>query len=544
MFYKNFLKCICVALTLVFSTSLIANDWLYTVRPNDDASSLGNKYLINPYRIDEVLRYNELSNNQQLQPGLVLKFPLNMLKFGPARVQVISVQGEVDYLHNNQSEPLSTAHSIRLGDRIITKEQASATLRFADKSELLLGSNSELVFDVLTRWGRTGMVDSRMRLLKGTVEGRVETLQGPGAHFEVHTPSAVATVRGTEFRVRVDKGNTSVSYNEVSEGKVKVENTVSDQLVNQGFGLVSEAGKVASEPVELLSAPTLLEPQAQFPALPVTLSWQSDPEAVTYRYELFKGDDVSQQIATGTLADTSLSMQTLEAGDYTVRMRKVAANGLEGLNTTHKFTLNGGPLAATGLTVKDENLVGDIIEFHWSSIGNTETYHLELAKDSEFKEKIMEEATSAQTFELSKTMAPGQYYWRVRGENEYGKGNYSKVETLQLVLPDPPTVAPIEDVVLGQTANIVWSSVANASSYQWQMARDKGFTDLVKTSANTDHQIQLNDLETGDYYFRVAAVGPHNSERYSQTTSFQVYEKTNGKNPFMLSSLLLILLAL
>lgn len=544
MFYKNFFKWFSLVLTLFISSQLFANDWLYTVRPNDSASSIGNKYLINPYRIDEVLKYNQIDNVQALTAGTVLKVPMQMLKFGPARVQVVSVQGQVEFLRNNQIQSLTTAHTIRLGDKILTKDNGSAMLRFADKSELLLGSNSELVFDVLTRWGRTGMVDSKMRLLKGSAEGRVEKLQGPGAHFEVHTPSAVATVRGTEFRVRIDRDNVSVTYNEVSEGKVKVDNQVSDLLIPQGFGVVSEAGKAADEAIELLEAPDFEQALDLYPAKPVTIAWSKNPQAQAYRVELFADNQYKQQLKTYLVKSTSINFNQVESGSYAVRVRAVDANGLEGLDAKHEFQLNQAPMAPHGLSAQETNLVGQELQLNWLPLENAENYEVEVARDEDFSDVFVVEPAVENSKTITADRLPGKYFWRVRGENKFGKGYYSEVATFISELPKIPSLNAVSDVLDSESAKITWEKVGLASGYQWQLATDDRFDNIIDSKTTSQTQLELENLAPGTYYFRVAAVGVHNKDRYSPAQSFEILEETNGKNPFMLSSLLLILLAL
>ncbi len=531
-------------LAVLMAFPAISDDWLYTVRRNDDATSLGNKYLINPYRIDEVLKHNQLNSSNDLKPGLVLKFPLNMLKFGPARVQVLVVQGKVTLHRGSSSVPLETALSIQLKDRIVTLDDGSVTLRFADKSELLLGSNSELTFDVLTRWGRTGMVDSRMRLTRGSVEGRVQTLEGPGAHFEVHTPSAVATVRGTEFRVRINDKQTSISYNEVSEGKVKVENRLTDELVREGFGLVTEKGKVTGKPVELLPAPGFTQYAKEYPAKPVKLAWQPDDRAKAYRVELFFGDNFKQQLSSQIIASNQVSFEQIESGTYSVRIRAIDVNDLEGLDASHQFTLNEAPSVPQNLTGKQKIWVGEQTALSWQTLEQAKQYHFELAKDASFAQILVSKKLEETQLSTGSDLAPGTYYWRVSGENEQGKGYYSQVAELSVELPAVPTIKDLADIEIGEAQQVAWQAVPNAQGYHWQLSHDKNFTDIALAGESEKAQVTLNDLEVGSYYIRVAAKGAYNQERYSQAKPFEVYEAGNGKNPFMLSSLVLILLIL
>ncbi len=541
---KKLLKGLLLVSILFLSLPLFASDWLYTVRPNEQALTIGNKYLVNPYRIDEILKYNQIEEPGKLTAGTVLKIPLNYLKFGPARVHVLSVQGDVAIISNNKRNPLTTLSSVQLGDKIITGKNSSTMIRFADKSELLLGSEAELIFDVLTQWGRTGMVDSRMRLMRGSVEGRVETLDGPGAHFEVHTPSAVATVRGTEFRVRVNKDNTEVTYNEVSEGKVQVKNNVAPLLVPQGFGTVSEKGKKADEPIELLPAPNFTLAKDVYPAKPVALEWEANAEATGYRVEIFADKLFKNQIDSRLVEANKIALNDIATGKYALRVRSIDVNGLEGIDAKHYFELHGAPESPQNLSSKEQVLSGEVLEFEWDAPNSAEGYLLEISRDENFQAIIVSQEADNTKQVLKETFSPGKYFWRVSGTNEHGTGYPSQSKIISVELPVTPTVSHVDDIEVGNSVAVYTSKVPFANSYQWQISKDRDFSKILISRTTNNPELLLEDLEQGTYFVRVAAEGPNNLERYSESKEFEVYEKGNGKNPFMLSSLLLILLAL
>lgn len=539
-------KLLLALLAIFISLPVMAADWLYTVRGKDTAASLGKKYLINPYRIDAILKYNQVQA-ENLKPGMVLKFPLSSLKFGPARVQVVVFEGDVSFRRNNLVSPLDTVISLQLNDAILTGAKSSVTLKFADNSELLLGSNSELIFDVLTSWGRTGMVDTKMRLMKGSIEGRVNELKGPGAHFEVHTPTAVATVRGTEFRVRVNAENISVSYNEVSEGKVLVENNVSDKMVPTGFGLVSQAGKAADKPIELLAPPQLINPLSQYPALPVSLDWEGDSAAEKgYRLEIFKGADFSNQIRSLVVAQSDVALNQLPAGEYTVRLRAIDSNGLEGMNRVHRFALSGAPQAPINLQVKSDLEYSETPSFNWSSSQAAQSYELQIAEDAQFKSLIAQEVTQNTSFSYTKYLSPGTYFWRVVASNKLGRGYFSDTQSFVVALPKSIAVNAINDIEVGNSPSVSWSAVPNVDQYYWQLSEDDNFEKIIDQGSTTSTQLKLDNLEENNYYFRVKAGGNNDngSHQYSEGQAFSVNQPGNGKEPFMLGSLLLVLLLL
>lgn len=534
---------------LFISFSAISADWLYTVRGKDTAASLGKKYLINPYRIDAILEYNQVQA-EDLKPGMVLKFPLSSLKFGPARVQVVAVEGDVTFRRNGVVSPLDALTSLRLNDAILTGAQSSVTLKFADKSELLLGSNSELIFDVLTKWGRTGMVDTKMRLMKGNIEGRVNKLDGPGAHFEVHTPTAVATVRGTEFRVRVSEKDTNVSFNEVSEGKVLVENNVSDKMIPTGFGLVSKAGKAADKPIELLAPPQLLNPLKQYPALPVSLDWETDSAAEKgYRLEIFKGSDFSQQIRSFVVAQSDATLQQLPVGEYTLRLRAIDGNGLEGMNRVHQFSLSDAPQAPISLNAKSTLDYSEPLSFSWSPSEAVQRHEIQIASDKAFNALVVKEAVKGTSYSYTGSLSPGVYFWRVASSNQFGQGYFSKTKTFTVSAPQKIVINSIDDVELGASVAVDWNAISSAKDYFWQLSKDDDFATVLDEGIANQTAITFDSLESGSYYVRVKAQGGHNQQNkdeyeYSSSQNFDVYEEGNGKEPFMLSSLLLMLLLL
>ncbi len=522
MMYKNFVLKLILLLVLVGATPAFTNDWLYTVRPNEAASKIGKSYLVNPYRIDEVLAYNNIVDADNLVAGTVLKIPVNYLKFGPARVQVTSVQGNVLIQNAYKESPLSTLHSVKLGDKIITGESSSAMLRFADGSELLLGSQSELIFDVLTQWGRTGMVDSRMRLLKGSAEGRVNKLQGSKSKFEVHTPSAVATVRGTEFRVRVGKDNSSVSFNEVSEGKVQVANNAAASLVPMGFGLVAEEGKKSDNVIELLPAPNLIGAELEYYGTMAELAWQQEQGAKAYRLELFEGNEAVSLIDSNLLSSAKAKIENLAVGDYTVRVRSVDDNGLEGLDRQHSFFVNGKilpPKRAASLTHFDINKK---VEMSWQKDQMFSAYHYQVSDSKTFDNILRERETRSSKVTLRERLPIGTYYWRVLGKSTEKNSSYSLPIPFTVHLPKTIKVE-VFDVKEGEAINAKWNNFGQSQKFEWQLATDKEFKNITQQGTTNENKVALKATNKGYYYFRVAQIVDGKTLAFTQPEAIMIY---------------------
>lgn len=100
---------------------------------------------------------------------------------------------------------------LEAGGSLKTGADSRAELTFPDGSVVRLGPSSELkigsdvAFD-----GKTKQVKVETELVGGAAWAKVATLVGSDAQFKVKTQNAVAGVRGTVFRVNVDKDEATV----------------------------------------------------------------------------------------------------------------------------------------------------------------------------------------------------------------------------------------------------------------------------------------------------------------------------------------------
>ena len=100
---------------------------------------------------------------------------------------------------------------LEAGGTLKTGADSRAELTFPDGSVVRIGPGSELkiggdvAFD-----GKTKQVKVEAELVGGEAWAKVATLVGKDAQFKVKTQNAVAGVRGTVFRVNVDKDEATV----------------------------------------------------------------------------------------------------------------------------------------------------------------------------------------------------------------------------------------------------------------------------------------------------------------------------------------------
>ena len=133
------------------------------------------------------------------------------------------------------------------GDAVTTGDKATAVVELADGSRLKLRESGRLVLNLPSP--RSPVTD--ILLSFGSVFAKVAK-QLPGAEFRVHSPSAVAAVRGTQFFTAYGRehGKARDLWVCVNEGAVEITTTASKNSVRvpQGKGVLIKSGLDTTNP--------------------------------------------------------------------------------------------------------------------------------------------------------------------------------------------------------------------------------------------------------------------------------------------------------
>lgn len=133
----------------------------------------------------------------------------------------VAVSGQVDLLRGGTlpATALKKGDAVAVGDFVRTKSNSSAEILFKDGNLIKIGPRSRIDINEYA-----AEQDTRtLSLSRGKVEAIVapptqhETRERP-KRFEIHTPNAVAGVRGTDFLVFFDSNTTGVLVKKVHEG--------------------------------------------------------------------------------------------------------------------------------------------------------------------------------------------------------------------------------------------------------------------------------------------------------------------------------------
>lgn len=492
------------------TTAAFAAEWIYTVVDGDNLWDLSERFLDSPLRFEQVRRLNDVAFPKRMQPGTRLRVPMEWIRSNPVSARVAAIQGGAELTRADGSTladpPPGT--TIGLGDVLSTGPDSSVAVEFADGSVLTLHSASEMRFDHLSAHGETGMVDTRVHLLDGRLDTRVQPAVGPGSRFEIQTPSAISAVRGTQYRAAVVDGGTASNV-EVLEGKVQVTGERRPRLVPAGFGTRVAVGQPPIPPRPLLPAPTLDPLPAPVRALNWPVTWQTVPQAKAYRIEIAADRGLDVLLWDRVVERARSALPDLPDGGYWLRVRAIDTLGLEGKSTVAPLQIDARPQPPVALQPADGQMLrGSAAELRWTDSADADHYRLEIARDAAFSDIVLaREGLNATAFYTAEISEPGTYHWRltsVAADGEQGPAGDARAWELK---PVPEAVdAALETGGDGLVAS--WRPGEAGQTYQVQVAADAAFTDLELDRTVAEPRIDLGPVSGQVRFLRVRAIEP------------------------------------
>ncbi|MCA2977743.1 MAG: FecR domain-containing protein [Myxococcaceae bacterium] len=228
-------------------------------------------------------------------------------------------------------KPAEPGMPVLVNELVKTGPNARATIAMKDGSTVEVKPESTIKLAVL-QFPVGGERQVRIEVLGGGITADVKKATQLG-RFEASTRVAVASVRGTRFRLGVSEDDGARL--ETLEGAVGVvpasDPSATPVVVSAGQGtLVSRDGRVAP--------PTALPEEPQ-PASPLKgplgpdarLEWQAVAGAASYRVELARDADFLVDAKSATTEATSLSWpEALSKGKWFWRVTAVDAKGFSG----------------------------------------------------------------------------------------------------------------------------------------------------------------------------------------------------------------------
>lgn len=518
-----------------------SDEWIYSVRPGDSLIDIANSYLSEQENWRKLQKLNQISNPRRLVPGSKLRIPVKFLKQEAAVAEIIRIQGDdVHKIVKDTALPLSAGEKLVTGDVIKTGANSNLTLRFVDGSRLLVSQNSQLKLTRMMVYGKTGMAQTVVNLLKGGIDTQVSRQAAPAAKYEIESQALNLGVRGTDFRARVDDNGRT--RGEVIDGRVMAAGKGGVVGLNAGFGTLASQGEAPAAPIKLLAPPRLEGLPNRLEHVPLRFKWPALPGAIEYHAQVFADRSFEQLLLDGTFQEPSAKWKDLPDGNYVLRIRGIDKNGLEGMNADHDFVLKARPEAPfISGPLDGGKSYGPQAVFQWAKAGDIQRYHLQLSQTADFSSMLFD-APDINKTEHALELSPGQYYWRIASVRADGdQGPFSDVQGFtQRKIPQSPFADSPQ--MNDKQLSFGWKAEEAGQKFQVQFARDKEFKDLVSDTEVSEPRLSMTRPEGGTYFIRIKAID--NDGFAGPFGQAQQIEVPNPAPAWMLFMLIPILLGL
>lgn len=393
-----------ITLVLLCAGKAVAEDWIYTVKPGDTLWDLCREYTTKRNCWQEVGPYNGVDYPPSMAPGTRVRFPVAWLKMQPAPATLLFFTGEVSVqLPGGEPRAAVLGETFPMGAALRTGSLGAASVQFADGALLFLEASSELHLDKLSRHSSTGMVDTQLRLNRGAGRAKVPVRE-PRSEFRIATPSAIAAVRGTEYRVSADGESTLSS---VYESTIRVSTVAGNGVdVPEKFGLVAKKDEPLGQPEPLLP-PVEFDDAPRWLSTVGAVSWTPIDGSSGYRVEWLNQSERAGIVAAEQFAAAEAALPSLlQAGRcYDLQVRALSPSGLQGMPALREVCVAEGLAASDGLEIKKRTL-------HWAAITGAKAYRVELSQSRDFS-TIAQRATVTDNHWPIDYQGKGEVYLRV-----------------------------------------------------------------------------------------------------------------------------------
>jgi hypothetical protein len=417
-----------------------APEWNYRVVAGDHLIAIARNFLKPEYGWEALQQRNQLRDPNVIGPGSTIVIPVAWLRQDAGVAEVVFARGDVIARASAGADPapLRAGDKLAVGAAVVTGEQSSVTLRLADGSRLLLTPRTQVALERLLVYGRSGLAESDVRLDQGVVEVDVPARGSPVPPVQVRTPVATLGVRGTEFRAGA-RPSGGASRVEVLQGRVAAK-ADREVAVGAGFGLVARANQPIGEPRPLLPAPDLAAVPGVVMRLPVDQAWPAVPDATAYRAQLFGDAQATRLLEDRTVTSAQVQWDTLADGAYWLRVRGVAADGLEGIAATRAFELAPPPEPAPlpAAPAEGDRVTGPTVTLAWTTPSPAARFRLQVAANPDFASPAVDlpDVGPGRYNLVQHTLAlpAGRWYWRVMSFGTSGRASpYGETRSFTLL---------------------------------------------------------------------------------------------------------------
>ncbi len=434
-----------VTVTLLVSTSSGAGEWEYSMRMGDTLFALAKTHMSDESAWSQIEEFNSIADVRDISINKTIKIPFDWLRFSATHAIATAVRGTVDLTHAGESSPVSVnvGDHLKQGDLVLTGKQGSITISYPDESIQIIQPNSALLIKQLVSHGLSSSTRIRTELIDGRIENIVEPMKTDGSRFETGTPGVAVGVRGTVFRTATQNEG-SYSQVEVLDGLIDATKDSRSVSLSSGYGVTAKITEEIGKPYKLLAAPDISYLSTLIEAPDISFILPMNPDIQAYRVQLFTDQTATDLLLDKQVTDNSITWvvapdsrllseklrsvakaenSRLADGFYTLRIRGVNTDKLEGFDSTLEFELNARPDPPYFRSPQNGAIfTSNYPSFSWAKIKNAYGYYLQIARDPQFTDSIAGYRSHPNHLYFSnEEFESGDYYWRLASQDINGK---------------------------------------------------------------------------------------------------------------------------
>lgn len=499
------------------------------VEKGDKLIKICNKYLENPKRWHEVSKFNRMKNPDTILPGQRVKIPVRLLAGVPVDGKVTFVYGDVKAQKDKKTEwvNIGLGDAVAKGTNIQTGKASSVEVTFSDRNSIFIKSNTILGITTSEKRGPAYTVNN-FYLQTGRAITKIKEATGSNSRIIINTPSAVASVRGTEFRVSVDEALSMRT--EVLTGLVGVSAMNQAVKVQKGEGTYVQKGSAPSIPRNLLEAPKIVDHKQLYKDMPLKFTFEEMPGMFSVR-GMVTTDKEGRNILDEKVVKSKEPMNFVNLADgiYYFFCQGIDELGLEGFQSApYEIKLKANPLPPL-IQIKgdDVDFIGKSAEFTWLRVKDVSGYHIQLAKDKDFTKILEEDRNFKEESYKTRNYDFDKYYFRISSIAGDGyEAGWSDIIPFKLI-PPPPSPNVDKPAMDEKEIYLKWRNLGEGIKYHFQVAKDTGFKEIIIDRKIDKSEISFSKPEnSGEYFVRTSSIDHKGREGdFSPAQSFEIKSK-------------------
>ncbi len=282
----------------------------------------------------------------------------------------------------------------------------------------------------------------------------------------------------------------------------------------------------------------------------LNLVWKKLQFSAEYNIILATDLSFTNIIIDTTLTDTTKHVAGLSNSIvYYWKVRGKSGMILYEFSNTWSFTtIISAPAGVPGLITPLNNsiILSLTPTLDWSDVATAIKYDVMVSTDSLYNTYTVFDSSTVSQYIIpdNKLTFNTKYYWKVRGRNIGGNGQWSAVWNFTTILQTPTLLSPTNgstNVILNPLLD--WSDITGATTYNVQIASNSNFTIMVSDLSGltgSHYQVPTGILQGNSmYYWRASASNSNGTSSWTTVWNFMtlgipnvptLITPTNGSN--------------